>query len=382
MKRMIVVLVMLAVVATILAAGTAFIIQQNKLGQLKRLAQQAEEKVDQQSYGDAVQILKRIEAQGGTPRSTYLLGKAYYAMGKPQDALPYFKRIETSFPRSEFVADSMLYQARYALEAEGKAKQARETFLKILEKYPDSEAAEFSLLQLARMSYDEGDVKQARKNLEQIVKRTDSPARGEAEFILGDINMKQLKGPEPGPNDELYTIKKGDRLYNLARKFNVPVDIIEGINNVKASSLTVGQQIKIPRLSLSIVVDKGQRTLTLRNNNQFLKKYRVAIHKNDSKVPAGEYTIRSKTDKGVDYTDPDSAAISKAGAPDNPLGTRYMELRRGVAIHGTDNNDNLGKYITRGYISMANQDIEELYPLVNTSTQVSIKGKNLLIDSK
>lgn len=380
MKRTLVVLVMLAVVATALAAGTAFILQQNKLGQLKRTAMQAEEKVEMKSYDEAIALLKKVEDAGGTARSTFLLGKVYFDMGRPSDAMPYFKRIETSYARSPFLADSLLYQARHALEVEGKNKTGREILLRILEQHEDSEAADFALLYLARMSYDEGDVKMARRNLEQIVKRPDSPARGDAEFILGDINMKQLRSPDPGPNDELYTIKKGDALWNISRKYNVPVDMLEGINNIRASSLSIGQQIKIPRLNLSIVVDKAQRTLTLRNNNQFLKKYRVGIHRSDVKVPAGEYQIRTKIEKGMDYTDPDTGATIKANDPANPLGSRYLELRRGVAIHGSANPEVVGTYMTQGYIAMTNQDIEELYPLVNTSTQVSIKGKNLLAD--
>ena len=382
MKKTIVILVMLAVVATALAGGFAFILQQNKLGKLKRIAAQAEEKVEMKDYEPAVTLLKQVEDAGGTARSTFLLGKIYFDMGKPTDAMPYFKRIETKYGRSTFVPDSMLYQGRYAMEVEGKMKPARETFLRILEQYPESEAADQSLLYLARMSYDEGDVKMAKRNLEQIVRRPDSPARLDAEFILGDINMKQLRSPDPGPNDELYTIKKGDALWNISRKYNVPVDMLEGINNIRASTLSIGQQIKIPRLNLSIVVDKAHRTLTLRNNNQFLKKYRVAINRADTKVPAGDYAIRSKSEKGVDYTDPDSGVTTKAGDPANPMGSRVLELRRGVMIHGGATPETMGAYAAQGTIGMANQDIEEMYPLVNTSTQVTIKGKNLLEEKK
>ena len=380
MKKTIVVLVMLAVVATALAGGAAFIIQQNKLSQLKRLAQQAEEKADLKDYDAAVQILKRVDAAGGTARSTFLLGKCTYAMGAPSEAMPYFKRIETSYPRSGYLPDALLYQARYTLEAEGNTKAAKALFLRIIDQHPDSDAADFSLLHLARMSYDLGDVKQAKRNLDEIVKRPDSAARGDAEFLLGDINMRQLKSPEPGPNDELYTIAKGDRLWNISRKYRVPVEMIEGINNISASTLSIGQQIKIPRLNLTILIDKAQRTLTLRNNNQFLKKYRVGISKIDSQIPAGEYNIRTKSEKGSEYQDPKTNVTYKAGDPANPLGTRYIELRRGVAIHGTNTPEKVGGYVDAGYISMTNQDIEELYSLVNEKTPVTIKGKNLLED--
>ncbi len=43
-----------------------------------------------------------------------------------------------------------------------------------------------------------------------------------------------------------YTVKKGDNLYNLAKKYNTSVSNILGLNNLTSSSLSIGQILKIP----------------------------------------------------------------------------------------------------------------------------------------
>lgn len=376
MKKILAVLIAAVIVAGILAASSAYLVQQKKLKELEQKVTQAEELFEAKDYDGALQILRRVESEGASVRATYLLGKTLYKTGEYQEALRAFARVEAQAPRSIFMPDVMLHRGRYALENEQNAKKAKEIFLRILSEFPDSDAADFALYYLAKMSYDEEDYKQARANLEQILKRPDSPARDEAEFLLGDINMRMLRSPEPGPDDIVYTIKKGDSIWKLERELKVPGDLIMGINNLRPNALTVGMQIKVPKINPSIVIDKSKRTLTLKNSGTFLKKYRVGIHRVDSRVPAGEYTIQNKLDKGSDYADPQTGAIIKAGDPANPLGSRFLQLRRDMGIHGTNKPELVGTYTDVGWIMMDEKDLEEIYALVRKGTPVTIKGKN------
>lgn len=376
MKKILAVLIAAVIVAGILAASSAYLVQQKKLKELEQKVTQAEELFEAKDYDGALQILRRVESEGASVRATYLLGKTLYKKGEYQEALRAFARVEAQAPRSIFMPDVMLHRGRYALENEQNAKKAKEIFLRILSEFPDSDAADFALYYLAKMSYDEEDYKQARANLEQILKRPDSPARDEAEFLLGDINMRMLRSPEPGPDDIVYTIKKGDSIWKLERELKVPGDLIMGINNLRPNALTVGMQIKVPKINPSIVIDKSKRTLTLKNSGTFLKKYRVGIHRVDSRVPAGEYTIQNKLDKGSDYADPQTGAIIKAGDPANPLGSRFLQLRRDMGIHGTNKPELVGTYTDVGWIMMDEKDLEEIYALVRKATPVTIKGKN------
>lgn len=53
----------------------------------------------------------------------------------------------------------------------------------------------------------------------------------------------------PLPKEEyiIYTVIKGDSLYQIARKNNTTVDEIKKLNNLTANTLTIGQELKIPR---------------------------------------------------------------------------------------------------------------------------------------
>ena len=48
-----------------------------------------------------------------------------------------------------------------------------------------------------------------------------------------------------------YTVISGDTLYSIARKFNTSVDILKQINNLTSNNLTIGQLLKIPSSSES-----------------------------------------------------------------------------------------------------------------------------------
>lgn len=46
----------------------------------------------------------------------------------------------------------------------------------------------------------------------------------------------------------IYTVKKGDSLYGIARKYNTNVNELIKLNNLKSNNLSIGQQIKIPEM--------------------------------------------------------------------------------------------------------------------------------------
>jgi LysM repeat protein len=43
----------------------------------------------------------------------------------------------------------------------------------------------------------------------------------------------------------LYVVKKGDTLYSISRKYNISVQELKNLNNIKDSNISVGQPIKI-----------------------------------------------------------------------------------------------------------------------------------------
>ena len=46
-----------------------------------------------------------------------------------------------------------------------------------------------------------------------------------------------------------YTVKKGDSLYSIAKNFNTTLSAIQNLNNLNTTNLSIGQQLKIPTTS-------------------------------------------------------------------------------------------------------------------------------------
>ncbi len=70
-----------------------------------------------------------------------------------------------------------------------------------------------------------------------------------------------IPGKEAQATGEEYVVKKGDSLYSIAKKYNTSVDNLKSINNIITDSLAIGQIIKLPKKSSmddnSYIVKKG-----------------------------------------------------------------------------------------------------------------------------
>ena len=52
--------------------------------------------------------------------------------------------------------------------------------------------------------------------------------------------------PNSSEIGDIYTVKKGDTLYSIARKFNINVNELINLNNLTTTNLAIGQKIKLP----------------------------------------------------------------------------------------------------------------------------------------
>lgn len=70
-----------------------------------------------------------------------------------------------------------------------------------------------------------------------------------------------IPGKEAQATSDEYVVKKGDTLYSIARKYNTSVDNLKSINNITTDSLAIGQIIKLPSTSSTAsdtyIVKKG-----------------------------------------------------------------------------------------------------------------------------
>ena len=85
------------------------------------------------------------------------------------------------------------------------------------------------------------------------------------------IEIEECFGTDYTPPTKMttttYTVKKGDNLYNIAKQFNTNVSDIITINNLTNNNLSIGQQLKIPNLSnintQNYTVKKGDSLYTI-----------------------------------------------------------------------------------------------------------------------
>nr|MBP3258572.1 LysM peptidoglycan-binding domain-containing protein [Bacilli bacterium] len=79
-----------------------------------------------------------------------------------------------------------------------------------------------------------------------------------------------------------YVVQKGDTLYSIARKYNIPVNDIKTLNNLTSNTLSIGQILKIPTINNiddnissnnTYIVKKGDTLYSI------AKKYNLTVDK-------------------------------------------------------------------------------------------------------
>ena len=59
--------------------------------------------------------------------------------------------------------------------------------------------------------------------------------------------VKPKPKPKPKPTSTYHTVRKGDTLYGLAKKYGTSVGVIQRANGISGSTIRIGQKLKIPR---------------------------------------------------------------------------------------------------------------------------------------
>ncbi len=183
-------------------------------------------------------------------------------------------------------------------------------------------------------------------------------------------HWESLFSEEIIPGSVSYTVKAGDNLYVLAKRYQTTVDLIKKINGRTSDTIYPGMKLKIYTAPFSILVSKSANTLILYADGKPVRQYPVATGK-DNSTPAGTFKIVNKL---VDPTWFKTGAVLLPGDPENALGSRWMGFEKSdYGIHGTIEPESIGSQASQGCVRMLNADVEELYGLVPSGTQVTIQ---------
>ncbi len=141
-------------------------------------------------------------------------------------------------------------------------------------------------------------------------------------------------------------------------------------------------QLKTIKNSNFIIIDKASMTLSQYNYRGKLQhQFRVATGKNfgnknqkgDLKTPEGVFNIEEVVDASSwshDFMDDNQGSIKGAYGP------YFIRLKvpgqKGIGIHGTHDNNSLGKRASEGCIRLNNEDLIQLVNNINTNSVVVI----------
>ncbi|WP_371374057.1 L,D-transpeptidase [Sporomusa aerivorans] len=126
-----------------------------------------------------------------------------------------------------------------------------------------------------------------------------------------------------------------------------------------------------------IIVNLPSRTLELYKGDTLIKEYPVAIGKPSTPTPTGTYSVIEKEVNPTWY--PPGKGYNIPPGPDNPLGARWLGFVPLYGIHGTNAPWSIGLAVSNGCIRMQEEDVEELFELVEDGATVTVEYERIKV---
>ena len=96
---------------------------------------------------------------------------------------------------------------------------------------------------------------------------------------IGDILKLKSETIEPTETNT-YIVKSGDTLYSIAKKFNVTVNDLKAANKLSSNTLSIGQTLNIPIEDTTIDIPSEGNTYTVKSGDtlySIAKRYNVSV---------------------------------------------------------------------------------------------------------
>lgn len=242
--------------------------------------------------------------------------------------------------------------------------------LLLTQKKPTLRVPQGYLIKEADISLTKGDLIGARALLKQALEETeDLKTLENLKSKIEDLNIRILFSPLIEVCSTEYVVKPKDSIVKIAKEFGTTVELIKRANSLETDIIRPQQRLKVNSCVFSLVIDKSQNRLFLKQKDNVIKTYSVSTGK-DNSTPTGKFKIVNKLKNPAWFK---AGAVVPPDSPDNILGARWMGLDvEGYGIHGNRDVNEIGRQVTQGCIRMINQDAEELYSIVPIGTEVII----------
>lgn len=202
---------------------------------------------------------------------------------------------------------------------------------------------------------------------------------------LADATMFVNPGVPGSPWSRSYTIRPGDSMSRIMSREKVPTSqtFIARLNGLKnPNAIRAGRPLQLPTGRFHAVVDLSSRDLALFQEIEGSWDLLIALPiatgprlRNDADSMEGVYTVAARgKQRNPSWTNPVTGDRWKANDPENPVGEHWIELQglgevaaiRGVGIHGTNDPGGIDGGRLPGSISLADDDIELLFQVLDT----------------
>ncbi|MCC6360947.1 MAG: L,D-transpeptidase family protein [Phycisphaerales bacterium] len=177
---------------------------------------------------------------------------------------------------------------------------------------------------------------------------------------------------EGDPLVDVYVVKPGDKLANIAKPYDVPYELILQLNGMSdPTKIRANQKLKILRGPFHARVYKSDFRLDLYAQDTFVKSFRVGLG-GENPTPVGEWIVRTRM-RNPTYFPSESAKDKRVIPPNdpaNPLGGFWVSLEGttgdavgqvGFGIHGTNEPESIGKAASLGCVRMINEEVEIVF---------------------
>ncbi len=239
----------------------------------------------------------------------------------------------------------------------------------VIDKFPETDFAGKGYREIGQAYEENGDLINARSFYERAEERVPLERRAPLREKIEDLNIRILFSPIATDQSVLYEVQPGDTLGKIARKFKTTVNLIKRSNHLKDDLIIPGRKLKVTISKFSIVVNATENILFLNRDGELFKTYTVSTGE-DNSTPAGTFFIEEKMVKPVWYK---MGAVVSPESAEYELGSRWLGLSlEGYGIHGTSDESTIGSHVTKGCVRLKNNEVEELFDIVPSGSEVII----------
>ena len=195
--------------------------------------------------------------------------------------------------------------------------------------------------------------------------------------------------------ENTYIVKKNDNLYDIAKEYNTTVGILKALNNLSSNILQVGQILKLPSSLVEETLPGDYLIYTIKKGDNLYsiaKNYNITLdelinfnQQGSTLLHIGEQLlipINNQTNNNIQYViKPGDTLYNIAKRYNtsvdeikrlNNLSTNMLKIGETILIPGTSN------YQT--YVIRTNDTLEGIALKYNTTVENIMKANNLLTD--